>query len=146
MNRATRTLMAAMTLAVAAPGPVQAGMQDYRWKNRPLVVFAPSDSHALYRRQVAALSGKRSQLANRDMVVIQVVGGHVVSTLGRSPGLSADALRRRYGVGPASFRAILVGKDGGVKISSAAPLSASRLFATIDAMPMRRQEMRTRGQ
>jgi hypothetical protein len=39
---------------------------------------------------------------------------------------------------------LLVGKDGGVKLSSSSPLSASTLFGTIDAMPMRIDEMRRR--
>jgi hypothetical protein len=37
-----------------------------------------------------------------------------------------------------------VGKDGGEKLSSSKPLAAEKLFATIDAMPMRRDEMQRR--
>jgi hypothetical protein len=39
---------------------------------------------------------------------------------------------------------VRIGKDGGDKLTSASPLDAARLFATIDAMPMRREEMRRR--
>jgi len=49
-------------------------------------------------------------------------------------------LRRRFG--GTGFRAILVGKDGEEKISSDRPLDRDALLPTIDAMPMRRQEMR----
>ena len=41
----------------------------------------------------------------------------------------------------AAFRVRLIGKDGGEKLDSAAPVSAAALFALIDAMPMRRAEM-----
>jgi hypothetical protein len=39
---------------------------------------------------------------------------------------------------------VLIGKDGGDKLTSASPLDAARLFATIDATPMRREEKRRR--
>jgi len=35
---------------------------------------------------------------------------------------------------------VLIGKDGGEKLRSAQPITAERLFATIDAMPMRQSE------
>ncbi|MEM7774832.1 MAG: DUF4174 domain-containing protein [Pseudomonadota bacterium] len=120
-------------------------MARYRWKNRPLLVFAPSTDHPMLRRQKALLAGRTAGLRDRDMVVIYIVGSSVSARLGRAPGLSAAALRRRFGVAPGAFRAVLVGKDTGAKISSARPLSTVRLFGTIDAMPMRRREMRQRG-
>jgi hypothetical protein len=40
------------------------------------------------------------------------------------------------------FEIILIGKDGGVKLRSKTPISLEELFSLIDAMPMRRQEMR----
>ena len=40
------------------------------------------------------------------------------------------------------FEILLVGKDGGVKLRSPAPVSTRDLFALIDAMPMRQREMR----
>jgi hypothetical protein len=63
---------------------------------------------------------------------------------GRARAFGASALKAPFGVANASFRAVLVGKDGGAKLSQPTPLDAARLFATIDAMPMRRDEMRSR--
>jgi hypothetical protein len=40
------------------------------------------------------------------------------------------------------FSAVLIGKDGGVKLRQTKPITSALLFATIDAMPMRQQEMR----
>jgi len=40
------------------------------------------------------------------------------------------------------FHAILIGKDGGVKGRWDSPVDMDALFGLIDAMPMRRQEMR----
>ena len=57
-------------------------------------------------------------------------------------GAEAAALRRRLDLPATRFRAVLVGKDGGAKLASDAPIPPQKLFATIDAMPMRRDEMR----
>lgn len=122
-----------------------AGMSRYQWKNRPLIVFAPSGSDERFGRQQAAVQTNRAGLMARDMVVIAVVGEHVSSQLGPEPGARAAALRARYGIGRDEFRTLLIGKDGGVKISSARPVGADQLFRTIDAMPMRRDELRRRG-
>ncbi|MEL6227596.1 MAG: DUF4174 domain-containing protein [Pseudomonadota bacterium] len=139
-------LAAGALLPFVVAGPMEShAMSGYKWKNRPLVVFAPNNQSAAFRRQVAIINARRSGFRERDMVVIAVVGNRVQALIGRGPGMSAVALRRRYGVAAGSFRAILVGKDGGVKLSTGSPLSTGRLFGTIDAMPMRRQEMRRRG-
>ena len=64
----------------------------------------------------------------------------VLEAVGDGP--EAAALRHRLGLPAKTFRVVLVGKDGGAKLASDAPIPPSRLFGTIDAMPMRRQEMR----
>jgi len=137
-------LLATGVTIVSASRVALAGMRRYRWKNRPLLVFAPHGQHASLRRQQELLSGRSAQLRDRDMVVILVVGDRVSTRYGPGPGSTAAALRKRYGVGANQFATLLVGKDTGVKRRSGRPLTASSLFALIDSMPMRRQEMRSR--
>lgn len=141
ITRSARIVLAAAALCGALSGVAEA-MTVYQWKKRPLVVFAGSPGDAALATQRAIVAASRGGLAERDMVVIWVVGTTVASETGPGPGMSAAALRSRYGVGAGAFRAVLVGKDGGAKISSGSPLSAGTLFGTIDAMPMRQQEMR----
>lgn len=119
-------------------------ISELRWTYRPVLIFAPALDDARIRQQTVALARDRGALAARSMVVITIVAGTVSAEGGPRSKLSAASLRSRFGVGPSEFRIILVGKDGGEKLSSGAPVTADRLFATIDAMPMRRQEMRDR--
>ncbi|MEL7543525.1 MAG: DUF4174 domain-containing protein [Pseudomonadota bacterium] len=116
-------------------------MKRYAWHSRPLLVFAPSPGDARLKRQQQLLAGRAAALRERDMVVIFIVGDAVSARFGRTPGLSATALRRRFGVAKSAFRTILVGKDTGVKRRSSEPLSLNALAAQIDRMPMRRQEI-----
>ncbi|AWN45465.1 hypothetical protein DK419_03320 [Methylobacterium terrae] len=119
-------------LLVAASVPALAAGSDldrYRWKSRVLVIAADADdprAAAQGRIAEAAAPGMRE----RDLVVVRAIG----------EGREAASLRRRLGLPATGFRAVLVGKDGGAKLTAAEPIPAERLFSTIDAMPMRQDE------
>lgn len=143
----TRWLKGSASLAVLAGlwtslGSAAQAMSSYQWKKRPLVVFAASPGDEALARQRAIVKSLRPAFIDRKVVVIYVEGDRVSADLGAPPGQSAAALRQRYGVGDGQFRVVLVGLDGGVKLTSSGPLSGEKLFATIDTMPMRRDEVR----
>jgi hypothetical protein len=122
----------------------RAVIEPYRGKYRVLVVFAPSRQDVHCKEQSELLVTETAGLNERDVILIFAladgkgwrVGTHLFS------GGDEHALRRRYGVGPRQFRVILIGKDGHEAYSSRQPISSARLFGLIDAMPMRRAEMR----
>jgi hypothetical protein len=121
-------------------------LDGYGWEARRLLVFAPDADSARYRRQQEMLLVAEHGLNERDIVVIFVIED-AVSTKGRPAGpVSAVDLREVYGALPHEFRVVLVGKDGGVKLRQEEPISAADLFALIDSMPMRKQEMRQRSE
>lgn len=139
-----RVIAAAMA-ALATTGEASAAVLDaYRWRARPLLVFAPDGASSSLARQRALLQQAAADLRERDVVVLVVVGDAVTTAAGGATADRASRLRGRFGVPPGAFRVVLVGKDGGAKRSSAQPIPASELFRTIDAMPMRREEMRQR--
>jgi hypothetical protein len=129
-------------LAVLAGVAPAFAMTDYKWKYRPLLVFADAGTNAPLAEQRRMVSANRTALSERNVVVIWVVGDTVSAELGPQPREGAKALRALFGAAKGGFRAVLVGKDGGTKLNSASPLGAGALYATIDAMPMRQNEMR----
>ena len=129
--------LATLTLPEAA-----SAMSSYKWKLRPLVVFAENAASTSLAEQRRILAARRTGMIDRDVIVVWVVGDKVSAENGSQPRQSASALRSRFGASGTSFRVVLVGKDGGAKLSSATPMSATTLFGTIDAMPMRKDEMR----
>ena len=136
---ATSLLLLASSATDARP------LQPYLWKNRPLLIFAPSESSSQLKRQRRIVATNHAGLRERDMIVIEIVGSRVRTVLGSTAAFSAAAARKFYGVGPGTFRTILVGKDGGRKLQSSSPIGSARLFRLIDAMPMRKQEIRRKG-
>ena len=137
-----KTVIAVIAVVLAAQ-PAQA-MSGYRWKYRPVVVLAGADADAALAEQRRIFAVNRSGLAERDIVVIWVIGDKVRAELRPGPGMTAAQLRARFGAPETGFRVALVGKDGGTKLTQSKPLSAGMLFSTIDSMPMRRNEVSRR--
>lgn len=127
------SLAAAAVLAGSLIGPASATSLDtLRWKARPLVLFAPAADDPRLSDQVARLAGAQAGLKERDMVVLTVVAPD-------------DPLRTRLKAPRDGFLVVLVGKDGHVAERWTTPQNPGGIFALIDRMPMRRDEMR-RGQ
>lgn len=91
----------------------------HQWKHRVLIIDTPSVQDAPYRQQISAFDAAAAGLKERDLEVITQT--------------SAPA-----------FRVRLVGKDGGVKLDRSTPMTTDAIFALIDAMPMRQDELSKR--
>ncbi len=91
----------------------------HQWTHRVLIIDTPSMQSTLYLQQISAFDAAAASLKERDLQVITQT--------------SAPA-----------FRVRLVGKDGGVKLDRDTPMTTDALFALIDAMPMRQDELSNR--
>ena len=121
-----------------------------RDRGRPLVVFATDARDPRAARQIAAATKEAEGFADREITLV-VVYDEGASFAGQRPlsKRDCDALRDRFARNRKGakdgFTALLVGKDGGVKRTAHDPITCEELFAQIDAMPMRRREVRERG-
>ncbi|MEM6458808.1 MAG: DUF4174 domain-containing protein [Planctomycetota bacterium] len=129
---------------IAPDAPPTLDLDRFAGSHRPLLIFADSPDRPDLIRQRRLLAEHRPGLADREMLVVEIIGPAV--TLDGQP-VPADArkLRRQHNLpDDAPFALRLVGKDTGVKLRSDRPVAAERLFALIDAMPMRRREIAER--
>lgn len=113
-------------------------------EHRRFLIFAPRPDDAAYALQCDLLAGEDASFAERDLLRGDFFFSTANGTFAGekvSPA-EAHAARERYGVEEDRFEAVLVGKDGGVKHRSAEPVAPAQLYVLIDAMPMRRREMR----
>ncbi|MGF1501491.1 MAG: DUF4174 domain-containing protein [Paracoccaceae bacterium] len=123
------SLMPALFSGLFAAADAETRLDAERWQTRPILVFAEADDPRLA-DQLSRLEADRAALAERQNVVI-------VDTLAHS------LLRTRFR--PEGFTVILVGLDGGEKFRETEVVDPDRLNALIDAMPMRRNELRRQG-
>lgn len=119
-------------------------LDQYRWKNRLVVLIASSIDDPLLEKQLEIFRLDPAGLAERKLKVIQLSGGQIrygfdeQSTWKKSENDLYQDLKST----DENFEAILLGLDGGEKLRDQKALTLDRLFAIIDAMPMRRSELR----
>ena len=132
-----RLLPFSLLLLAALPSPTgaQGDLSRYQGKNRLLLVFAPSASDPRWARQNLLLRRSGVQFADRDLLRFDIF----------EQGQSRS-LRARYRIKAGRFRVLLVGKDGHVAFLGTTPAALGDLTGRIDRMPMRRDEMRRRGE
>lgn len=123
--------------------PMNVDFEQFKWKNRLLLVFAPDSNHPFFESLRRDLSTRTHEVDDRDLVVFEILG---VGTSKRD-GTQLDphtaaSLRERFDVSPKAFSLILMGKDGGVKLRRNDPVNLEEIFRLIDSMPMRQDEMR----
>jgi len=139
-----------LPLAAAALAPHQTeapptgivSLAALRNRARPLLVFAPRPDDPQLEIQLRRLAADAPSLTERNVVVIAIPYQSPTTTAATLTATDAETARRRFNVPPTDFAVILLGKDGGEKLRSAKPLTLDQLRQTIDAMPMRQEEMR----
>ena len=140
-----RLIPFAISAALAAPVSAQAtdatvpdalfvpansvALDDFRWKRRPVVVFADSADDPAFIEQMDLLRSREDELVERDVIVL-------TDTDPAAKG--AMRLKMR----PRGFMLVLIGKDGGIKLRKPFPWSVREISRSIDKMPMRQREIR----
>ena len=106
-------------------------IDGYLWLKRPVIVFANTDLDVNFQTQMKSLHQGAEELAARDVVVL----------VDANPA-EETALRKKFR--PRGFAVLLMGKDGQIKLRKPFPWDARELSRSIDKMPMRQQEMRSK--
>lgn len=131
------------TSAVLMPARAAAAeLSDYLWQSRPLLVFSPTGNDPRLVETMRRIDASRCDFADRDMVLGRIVAdgtstldGNVVDTE------QSQRLRSEFGIGATGFSVVLIGKDGGEKLRVNDIPELSAIYAVIDGMPMRGNEM-----
>mgnify|MGYP001827552889 FL=1 len=117
-------------------------LQQYRWRNRVLVVSAPNADDSQTREQLAELASTSEEFADRDMILVTLLDNADSMADGcKLTSAEVAAARTDLGIRPGSFVLKLIGKDGSVKMTASTAASMKEIYALIDSMPMRQREI-----
>ena len=94
---------------------------------RKILIFGNEEHSSLVQQQLALFNKEAAGIKERDIKIT------IVS--------KDDLLNKKYHIKAGSFTVILLGKDGTEKFRTDEILLTQKLFAIIDAMPMRQAEM-----
>lgn len=130
------------TLSACMTSTVHPLLATYQWQNRLILIFSPGAEDSLYLHQLEELQAAGKGLQERDLLVFHIFPDRVLLPNGTYLGeAEAQSLREHFTIPGQEMVALLMGKDGGEKLRSRELLTTKRLFQTIDAMPMRQNEM-----
>jgi hypothetical protein len=131
-------------LLVSVASAVAYDIESHRWQDRLLVLVAPSPNLADVREARAAIAARGPAVRERRLRLLEVYADSARLDGRELPSGTTADLRDTLRVAPDSRRLLLIGLDGGVKRAVGLDTPLSELLAEIDAMPMRRQEIRER--
>lgn len=104
-------------------------LSQFKWKKRPVVVFAESELDPAFVDQMNLLRARPDELHARDVVVITDTQPDPLSDLRRT-------LR------PRGFMLVLMSKEGTVNVRKPFPWDVREISRSIDKMPIRKREIR----
>jgi hypothetical protein len=113
---------------------------DYRWKNRLVIVYSDSQDNPTYKTFIKNWKSSIDSVRERDLLLLEIIydRGYFQDQLVNDKSL--HIILNRFTEISDSFKCILIGKDGTVKLETS-QVSVSDIFSLIDSMPMRKQEI-----
>lgn len=123
---------------------IQGFSQDFKkhqWKNRVLIVSSTDGTSSDFLKQIDLLKNLNQELTERKLIIYQIVNDKY--KVGFSSNFkSSNSTSKKYVNTKKGLQIILIGLDGGVKLKQNYVLTAEKLFAIIDGMPMRKRELK----
>ncbi len=115
-------------------------LNDFRWKNRLLLLMESEGDLVNTKEQLALLSTFEEDIKARELVIL-VFDGEVI----RDKDLKVTAINPE-GIPYKDFQGVLLfGKDGGIKLKEPFTVAPILIFDLIDSMPMRQREIRRKN-
>ncbi|MGK7395790.1 MAG: DUF4174 domain-containing protein [Candidatus Cyclobacteriaceae bacterium M3_2C_046] len=114
---------------------------NYHWENRILIIFTAKEANDILQEQLNHFENHQNGMNDRDLVIFKVFQDQGKGPQGNLSKKDIDQLYQRFQP-QGKYTIVLVGKDGTEKLRQSTLLSKDKIFATIDAMPMRKAEMR----
>ena len=121
-------------------------LSEYRWENRILLLIADEIENEDVDQQISEIRTNTKQLEERKLVTFLLTKEKSYMGYSFEELLSNPSLYKKYKVTKAPFEMVLIGLDGGVKERYTAYQPLEDIFTLIDGMPMRRAELRKKGE
>ena len=131
--------------------PVLSNCQDlsqHQWNNRLLLVMGEQVNEA-WEEQISVLKACREELQERKIIIylLQPTQFAVLNeSLDHVIWQPSGKLYTQFRKSNEAMEMVLIGLDGGIKLRRDHHVSCELLNAVIDQMPMRRAEIRKKGQ
>ena len=130
-----------MVLSIASENTQELNLNNYHWQNRIVLLYKNGDQEALEQQKNMILADEEG-IKERHLLIF-IVEENTIHQLFSDARFETSRSVENYNKGADNtLQFVLIGKDGGMKMRESGTVSLKQLYAVIDAMPMRRSEMR----
>jgi hypothetical protein len=116
-------------------------LSKHRWENRLILLITDNETNSTFQSQIAEFRKDLNGLNERRLIIYQVMPQEFKTGLNGANKTKSDRLYKDYKKTGSGFEVVLLGLDGGIKLQQNELLPLEKLYAIIDAMPMRRREI-----
>ncbi|MCK0146521.1 DUF4174 domain-containing protein [Arenibacter sp. F26102] len=125
-------------------------LKKHQWENRVVLIVSQKEDSKTYQEQITEFNRLPQELVERRIIVYQILPDRykLMNYQLKEKDIewiTSPTLFDKFVNNKEDFKVILIGLDGGIKLEKTEVLTASELFGTIDAMPMRRAEMKNKN-
>lgn len=120
-------------------------IESNTWENRVLLIITQDNHNTTFSNQIKELQANENGLSERKVKIYQVKKELFKLGLKNSLWQKPSNLYKKFNKENVNFKVVLIGLDGGVKLSKTNFVSCKKLFSFIDIMPMRREEIKTKN-
>jgi len=117
-------------------------LKTLQWQNRLILVMADDTSNLNFKKQITHLTKNKEALTERKLIIYKVFPNQYSKGLEIIELKSSNDLNKKYNPKQKPFKVVLIGLDGRVKLEQNEIITIEQLKSIIDAMPMRKNEMR----
>tara|TARA_R100001369_G_scaffold35643_1_gene60923 strand:+ start:351 stop:806 length:456 start_codon:yes stop_codon:yes gene_type:complete len=118
-------------------------LDKYQWKNRIVLIISSDSESDTFTAQIEAFDINSRELEERKLLIYRVLTDkYKIENTKDTSWIKDSKLYATYNPTDKNFSIVLIGLDGNVKTEQSNLLTATALFSIIDAMPMRRNEIR----
>ncbi|MBQ0732832.1 DUF4174 domain-containing protein [Aquimarina celericrescens] len=117
--------------------------KEHQWKNRIIIICTDSFSNPEFQKQKSELNKYPNELKDRKLIVYKVTPDNYRFGLGSTISLRTDKqFFDTFNNEKSQFKIILIGLDGSIKMTWENFIAPTDIFALIDQMPMRKNEIK----
>ena len=136
-----------LTLILASVKSNSQDLNDFKWINRVLIVKTLKSNSKKLADQLIEFKNLNEDFKERKLILVTITKDDFLlvdftSNVSRSSGKVSESISKNILDQNNDFEVILIGLDGGIKLRENQTLLKQDLFRIIDAMPMRRKEIR----
>ncbi|WP_179008898.1 DUF4174 domain-containing protein [Winogradskyella forsetii] len=124
-------------------------LDSHKWENRLILIISKTQESEVYKSQIEEFETSYKGFAERRLIIYLILPNQYKSVdyqndKSDNNWTTSSKLFKRYADDQSDFKVILIGLDGSIKLQQNDLLTTDKLFETIDAMPMRRSEIKNR--